>query len=177
MSPDGRRVVGDVVQFGRTHATLWQGGGAINLGSLGGSLIETDQSHGSRVNDSGQVVGVTDTKLGVYVPFLWQNGKMIDLNQLVTMPAGYELTGSSDINDASQIAGTERTATGNVVPVLLTPKTGPARTMTTSAASLTDAKMPGLDTGPVDPLVLDDLAHWLTAGVRGKRTQAVMPGA
>jgi hypothetical protein len=32
-------------------------------------------------------------------------------------------------------------------------------------------------TGPVDPLVLDDLAHWLSAGVKGKRTQAVVPGA
>jgi probable HAF family extracellular repeat protein len=177
MSPDGSRVVGDNVQAGREHATLWQGRGAIDLGSLGGGLIETDQSHGYRVNDSGQVVGVTDTKSYRYVPFLWQNGKMTDLNQLVTMPAGYELTGSSDINDASQIAGTERTATGNVVPVLLTPKTGPAKTMTTSAASLTDAKMPGLDTGTVDPLVLDDLAHWLTAGARAKRTQAVVPGA
>jgi probable HAF family extracellular repeat protein len=177
MSVDGTQVVGDNVQSGRSHATLSQGGAAIDLGSLGGNLIETDQSHGYHVNDSGQVVGVTETKLYRYVPFLWQNGKMTDLNQLVTMPAGSELTGSSDINDASQIAGAERTATGNVVPVLLTPKTGPAKTMTTSAASLTDAKAPSLATGSVDPLVLDDLAHWLTAGARANRTQAVVPGA
>jgi hypothetical protein len=49
--------------------------------------------------------------------------------------------------------------------------------MATSTASPTDAKTPSLATGSVDPLVLDDLAHWLTAGVRAKRTQAVVLGA
>jgi probable HAF family extracellular repeat protein len=180
MSPDGSRVVG-TIERGRlvpgAHATLWQGGIAIDLGSLGNASTGTDLSYGYHVNDSGQVVGVTDTKSSGYDPFLWQNGKMTDLNQLVTMPAGYELIGNSDINDAGQIAVIEITATRNIVPVLLTPKTGPAKTITTSAASLSDAKAPSLAAGPVDALVLDDLAHWLTAGARAKRTQAVMPGA
>src|SRR5262249_56518727 len=94
-----------------------------------------------------------------------------DADKLITMPAGYGLESSSDINEAGQITGAEITPTGNFVPVLLTPKTGPAKSMTTSAASLTDAKAPSLASAPLDPLVLDDLAHWLTAGARAQRTQ------
>jgi probable HAF family extracellular repeat protein len=180
MSPDGSWVVGTTVRgFGLVaHATLWQGGGAIDLGSLGDVSTGTDLSYGGHVNDSGQVVGRTDTKSRGYVPFLWENGTMTDLNKLVTLPKGNVLDANNcDINDAGQIAGTERTATGNFVPVLLTPTTGQLKAMTTSAASLTDTKTSSLATGPVDALVLDELAHWLSTGVKGKRTQAVVLGA
>jgi probable HAF family extracellular repeat protein len=181
MSSDGSRVVG-TIERGRlvpgAHATLWQGGTAIDLGSLGDASTGTDLSYGGHVNDSGQVVGRTDTKSRGFVPFLWEHGTMHDLNKLVTLPKGNVLDANNcDINDASQIAGTERTATGSSVPVLLTPTTGSAKAITTSAASPTDAKTSSVDTGPVDPLVLDDLARWLSASVKGKRTQAVVLGA
>jgi probable HAF family extracellular repeat protein len=180
MSPDGSRVVGTIergILVPAAHATLWQGGQAIDLGSLGNASNGTDLSYGSHVNDSGQVVGRTDTKSSGDVPFLWRNGTMHDLNNLVALRKGYVLDANDcDINDASQIAGAERSAT-DFVPVLLTPTTGQPKAITTSAASLTDTKTSSLATGPVDPLVLDDLAHWLTAGARAKRTQAVMPGA
>jgi probable HAF family extracellular repeat protein len=85
------------------HACLWQqngtGGWSItDLGTLGGN-----NSAAYAINQSGQVVGDTDTT-NPHHPFVWQNGVITDLNNVVTTYAGSLYT-AYGINDQGQITG------------------------------------------------------------------------
>jgi probable HAF family extracellular repeat protein len=62
-----------------THAILWWGGKAINLGSLGGDGMFAG-IYASGLNDDGQVVGTSDTTGDAsFNGFLWQQGHITDL--------------------------------------------------------------------------------------------------
>ena len=76
------------------HAFLYSNGTMTDLGTLGGI-----GSEGLAINDSGQVVGWSQTKAGTSDAFLWNGTRMTDLGPLSQFyPHG--------INDSGQIAGT-----------------------------------------------------------------------
>jgi probable HAF family extracellular repeat protein len=84
-----------------SHAFLWQNGGFIELGTLGGS-----SDSASAINNSSQVVGSSLTTNGQSHAFLWQNGTIRDLGIL---PGGFS-SDATAINDAGQIVGSSTTA-------------------------------------------------------------------
>ncbi len=80
---------------GEAHAFLWQNGTMTDLGSLGGAgAVAYD------INDSGQVVGGSQTSSGESHAFLWQNGTMIDLGTL-----GGDLSYARAINKHGEVIG------------------------------------------------------------------------
>ena len=75
------------------HAFLYSNGTMTDLGTLGGT-----GSEGLAINDSGEVVGVTQTKAGTSESFVWNGRTMTALAPLSQFyPHG--------INDSGQIAG------------------------------------------------------------------------
>jgi len=75
------------------HAFLFSTGTMTDLGTLGGI-----GSEGLAINDSGEVVGFSQTKAGTSDAFLWNGTRMTDLGPLSQFyPDG--------INDSGQIAG------------------------------------------------------------------------
>jgi probable HAF family extracellular repeat protein len=76
------------------HAFLFSNGTMKDLGTLGGT-----GSEGLAINDSGEVVGWSQTKAGTSDAFLWNGTRMTDLGPLSQFyPHG--------INNSGQIAGT-----------------------------------------------------------------------
>ena len=73
------------------HAFLYSGGSAKNLGTLGGGA-----SMAEGINNSGEVVGQSDTRNGAWCAFLYSNGSMQSL-----APA----SAANGINDLGQIVG------------------------------------------------------------------------
>ena len=72
-----------------------------DLGTLGGSY-----SNGLGINDSGHVVGISETTGGSYHAFLTvSGGGMYDLNSLIDPGSGWELTHGFGINSSGQITG------------------------------------------------------------------------
>jgi probable HAF family extracellular repeat protein len=65
------------------HALLWQNGAATDLGNLGGKTGAAFGNIAWAINDSTQIVGVSDLAGEMsFHGFLWQNGKMSDLGTL-----------------------------------------------------------------------------------------------
>ncbi len=85
-----------------------------DLGTSGGN------STARGINDSGQVVGYSDTSAGDRRAFLWEDGVMTDLGTLVPTGSGWTLTEAHGINDLGQIVGTG-VHNGVVRPFVLTP--------------------------------------------------------
>jgi probable HAF family extracellular repeat protein len=101
--------------IGAHHAVLWQGGRAIDLGSLGGAM----NNIASAINQQGQVVGISDLSGDIVtaggIPeahaFLWERGTMKDLG---TLPAPYDTASLAEsINDRGEVVGFSCDANGN----------------------------------------------------------------
>ncbi|SNB47974.1 probable extracellular repeat, HAF family [Geobacter sp. DSM 9736] len=89
-------------QEGRSY--IWDNGVLTDLGTLGGRTASA-----RALNDSGEVVGESETAAGVKHAFLWKNGVMADLGTL----AGHSVSSAYDINNSGRIAGiSTSTSTG-----------------------------------------------------------------
>lgn len=88
----------------RTHATLWAGGSAIDLGTL--KFPDPSSSEARDVNDLGQVVGWSHAHNTFNRhAFLFEAGLMRDLNDLIAPGSGWELEEAYAINERGQIVG------------------------------------------------------------------------
>ena len=85
----------DLAGDGVTHAVLWQGGAAADLGAISGNSVAF------AINAGGQVAGTSDSG-AVQTAMLWSAGSWTDLG------ADMSASGNSvawDINDAGLVAG------------------------------------------------------------------------
>lgn len=90
--------------LGPSRATIWSGGFATDLGTLGG-----DSSIAYGINDNNEVVGSSDTAGGDTHAFGWDNvlanPVMTDLNDLLSPGSGWVLNVAREINNAGDIVG------------------------------------------------------------------------
>lgn len=89
------------------HAVLWDNGKPINLGSLGGSQINT----AAAINDRGEVIGGSDLSGDTVIhSFLWTKAKgMQDLGTL----SGDAISLGGWINNKTQVVGWSCDSSGN----------------------------------------------------------------
>lgn len=71
---DRGQVVVNATDGSTWHAFLWEHDTATDLGSLGGG-----NTYAWDINESGVIVGDSQTAAGDHVPFVWENGAMIAL--------------------------------------------------------------------------------------------------
>jgi probable HAF family extracellular repeat protein len=102
----------------RNRATLWRGGSAINLGTLGGSSFATG------INNEGVVVGFYVDLLNRQRAFLWIDGQMIDLASTI-VPEGFQPLIATGINNNGEIVGQGRNASGRLRGFVLRPTDRP----------------------------------------------------
>jgi probable HAF family extracellular repeat protein len=82
-----------------THAFRWRNGVMTDLGTLGGSTF----SVANGINDTGEIVGVSDIANGASHAFLDRRNRMVDLGDLANDP---KLNSQADgVNDRGQIVG------------------------------------------------------------------------
>ncbi len=106
----------------RSHATLWAGGSAIDLGRL--KFPDPSSSEARDVNDLGQVVGWSHAHNTFNRhAFLFEAGLMRDLNDLIPAGSGWELEEAYAINERGEIVG-YGDYQGNLRGFLLLPRNG-----------------------------------------------------
>ena len=79
---DRGQIVGTVDWWFLHRAAIWEDGRLVVLGTLGGR-----NSRAYAINESGQVIGLSDTPSGEKHVFLWDDGEMIDLTPEANDPA------------------------------------------------------------------------------------------
>jgi len=101
--PQERTGLPSVSRTGTAHAFLWStDSGMTDLGTLPGG----GTSRADGINESGQIVGASDTVAPrPWHAFLWEGGQMTDLNDLIPPDAGWELISAHTINESGQIVG------------------------------------------------------------------------
>jgi probable HAF family extracellular repeat protein len=157
--------VGQVAGSSGASAFRWQNGKMTKLGQSNGAAP-------GAINHGGDIVGTSSA----YLPWVWTgSGNIKDLNGLIPKNSGWILQDARGLNDAGQIVVNGQKSGSSVGACLLTPASAPAAAESISTLGLTDTKTASSGLAPVDPLVLD-FAHWLSSGVRAKRTQPVVPG-
>lgn len=98
----GINALGEVIGTQAGYATIWRGGSAESLGSLGGA-----GSYGLAISDSGYATGAALRSDGHLHAFLSFNGNLVDVGTLGgTWSAGYS------VNSSGQIAGVSENANG-----------------------------------------------------------------
>ncbi|WUH90979.1 hypothetical protein OG900_13310 [Streptomyces sp. NBC_00433] len=99
---------GDVLGYGNSsaghRAFVWSGGGATDLGTLGGTRTDP-----VGINNSRQIAGGSQLADGSYRAFLWRAGEMI----AITPPSGYATTAASAITEQGDVLGSAATADGS----------------------------------------------------------------
>ena len=99
----GINSTGQIVGTQGGYATVWKGGSAESIGTLGGA-----ESTGLAINDLGYVTGAGLRADGQGHAFLAADGKLIDLGTLGgASSAGYGINGNG------QVAGSAQTARGD----------------------------------------------------------------
>jgi probable HAF family extracellular repeat protein len=165
--------VGQVVGSSGANAFRWQNGVMSNLGQL-----DKDAAEARAINSGGSVVGTAHSSFAYFRAFVWTGtGPLKDLNGLIPKNSGWALDEARGINDAGWIIGDGNNPSLNSshIAYLLKPMGTTAAAAAASTPGLTDAKTASSALAPVDPLVLDDLVHWLNAAAKGRRTPAVGP--
>jgi probable HAF family extracellular repeat protein len=74
---DRGQIVVNTTDGSTSHAFLWEPGKVTDLGTLGGN-----DAYAWDINESGVIVGESQTAAGDQVPFVWQNGTMTALVEL-----------------------------------------------------------------------------------------------
>jgi probable HAF family extracellular repeat protein len=92
-----------VYQNGYAAATVWQGGVAQPLGTLGGS-----DSYATAINERGQVTGSAVNAAGQGRAFLYDEGALANLGAL----PGWQWSAGNAVNDAGQVAGSAQLSNG-----------------------------------------------------------------
>jgi probable HAF family extracellular repeat protein len=99
---DAGEVVGysDVIPEDLTHATLWDHGDIIDMGTLGG-----DWSFAWDINNHSVATGESTDASGQMRAFMWEDGVMTDLNDLLPPDSGWVLTTGMAISDTGWVVG------------------------------------------------------------------------
>jgi hypothetical protein len=87
---------------GELHATIYEPGRAIDIGSL---FPSGGHSAGRAINNLGEVVGDGPDESVGGRPFIYRAGLIEELNALIDPVAGWSLRTAFDINDGGQIVG------------------------------------------------------------------------
>jgi probable HAF family extracellular repeat protein len=157
------------------HAVLWQSGRWTDLGTIDSTPLANSTAYA--LNDSGRVVGASDSSAGRHA-FVWQSKVgMTDLNTLIPAGSGWTLYYAYGINTNGQIVGSGNQG-GRGLGYLLTPTAvtastsmmaspGAATISTASSSTSIGLTMTGSDSsgsllqGPLG--VIPDTSTWAAA--------------
>jgi probable HAF family extracellular repeat protein len=163
--------VGQIVGVSGSDAFLWQNGVMSDLGQFNRGTPDP-----YAINHGGQAVGVDYGTNRNPRAWIWTGSKPIqDLNGLIPKRSGWLLQEARGINDSGQIVGDGQGPAGDARAFLLTPTSAPAVAFNASTPEFAGPKAQSSALAPVDPLVLDDLARWLSTGAKARRTPAIGP--
>jgi len=122
-----------------SHATFWNGRGAIDLGTVAsslGALRAQDSSGANGINNAGVVVGYNFAPLArLSHATMWANGCIYDLNSMADLRGtGLTLVQANAINELGQIVGFGMNENFETRAVLLTPTGSKQRSACTRPA-------------------------------------------
>ena len=93
---DSGQVAGTSYVGGKSRATRWSGGNAVDIGTLGG-----EESSASAINDAGQIAGGSTTAVGQGHAYRYGPGGWVDIGR----EFGGAWSAAFGINESGQVAG------------------------------------------------------------------------